>query len=117
MDERDILYPLVFFFVVWTGTLGPIMLGWFLGRYGQPIMRLMPLFLLLPPGIFFVKYSDHGFGVYVLGNIFYALACVAGVRTRLRKEGGTLLGWESADSALLLGVTIVYCCLYNSPIM
>ena len=112
---RDWLVHGLILFYVCTAGLGPAILGYCIGRWGTVFVRGIPLLVILPVGVWWVRNSDHWIEFYVLGNLIYAYFCIRGLKRRAKKDGGEFWSLSHFDWLIVVIATIIMFVAYNPP--
>jgi hypothetical protein len=112
---RDWLAHGLTLFYVCTAGVGPAVLGYCLGRRASVFVRFIPLLVILPAGVWWVKYSDHWIELYMLGNLIYVFSCVRGLKRRAQKDQIEFWALPHFDWLIVIVATIIMAVLYDPP--
>jgi uncharacterized membrane protein len=66
-------------------------------------------------GYWACKYSDHGFEIYLLGNVLYIAMSAIGIAGRARRLKKRFWEFHHVDWMAVAGATVVYWFLYVPP--
>ena len=72
-DLRSVIETGVGAFYWYTLGIGPLLLGYCMGRWAPVYIRAIPLLFIVPAGLWWMLYSDHFFSIYVIGNLIYTI--------------------------------------------
>lgn len=112
---RDFFEGRVFAFFFYTACLGPAGLGVLLGRYAPVWLRFLPYVFLIPAGYFWIKNSDHGFELLILGTLLLIAGTVLGLSWRAQMESKPFRDYAHLDWLTLAALTLGAILNYTAP--
>ena len=112
---RDWLTHGLTVFYVFTVGIGPAILGYCLGRWMPFYIRVIPLFVILPVGVWWVMDSNHWIEFYILGNLIYAYFCTRGLKRKAETIGTEFWKLSHFDWLIVVIGTILMLLCYDMP--
>jgi hypothetical protein len=99
-------------FYFFTFGLGPAIVGYICGRWMPLWVRVLPLFVLLPAGVWWVLNHDHGFGLYSIGNLLYSYSCIRGLSRRAKHDEIPFWKCRHVDWIIVGAATVIMWIVY-----
>jgi hypothetical protein len=102
-------------FYVFTFGIGPALFGYCFGRWIPVYVRAIPLLFMLPAGIWWVQYADHGFNIYIIGNVLYTAFLILGLMQRAKDRKVTFWSLHHFDWIIMAIATLLISMVYQHP--
>ena len=102
-------------FYFMTAGIGPALLGYCLGRWTPVYVRAIPLLFIIPAGMWWTLNSDHGFEIYVLGNLLYTGFLIRGLMRKARDREVAFWSLHHFDWITVGIATVLMMVTYRHP--